>query len=117
KISEAEKLLEELRTKEPKADIFSFNTLIKVYCNDGKFDDAKRLYDELLKDGLKENRWTYEALIPVLCEKGDFDFALELCKKSLGLSCYLSAGILQVVVDGLVKQSKVDDANQLVELA
>ncbi|PIA58413.1 hypothetical protein AQUCO_00500380v1 [Aquilegia coerulea] len=117
KISEAEKLLGELRTKEPKADTFSFNVLIKSYCNDGKYDDAKRVYDELLADGHKENRWTYEALIPVLCEKGDFDFALKLCKKSLGLNCYLSAGILQVVVDGLVKQSKVNDANELVELA
>ncbi|KAF9589334.1 hypothetical protein IFM89_022670 [Coptis chinensis] len=117
KIKEAVKLVESLKTKETKPNTISYNALIRGYCNDGKLDEAKRVYDDLLKDELVPNRWTYEILLPAVCEKGDYVYALKLCEKSLENSCRIEAGLVQTVVEGLVKMSKVDEAKNLVSLA
>lgn len=116
--SEACSLFEELKTKETKPDTFTYNAMIKGYCGEGKLDDARKVYNELLEDGTcVENRCTYEMLIPALCEKGEVLFALKLCTKSISSNCYVSVELVQLVIDGLVKQGKVDDAEKLLELA
>ncbi|XP_010241042.1 PREDICTED: pentatricopeptide repeat-containing protein At3g13160, mitochondrial-like [Nelumbo nucifera] len=115
KTSEAVKLFDELKTRGVKPDIFSFNALIKGFCNEGNLEEAKKIYSELEKNDCTPNRPTYETLVPCLCEKEDFGLAFKLCKESLN-RCRVDAGLLQVVVDGLVKESKVEDAKKLVEL-
>ncbi|KAK9155942.1 hypothetical protein Sjap_003422 [Stephania japonica] len=118
KISEAVELVEELgRSSEIKPDIHSFNALIKGFCKDGNLEEAKRVYDDLLKKDCVPIRSTFEALIPSLCENGDFDLAFKLCKESMSRRCMLDVGVLQGVVDGLFKKSKVEEAEKLVELA
>ncbi|KAL5731052.1 hypothetical protein ACHQM5_003814 [Ranunculus cassubicifolius] len=118
KSSEAAKLFEDLKSMETKPDTFSYNVLIKGYCTDGKLDEAKKVYDELVNDPDNvENRWTYETLIPALCKKGEIDFALKLARKSILSNCFIHAASVQAVVDGLVKQSKMEDAEKFVKFA
>lgn len=116
-ISDAINLLEELKTREIKPDVITYNTLVKGYCQAGDLDVAKELYDRLMKSDCDPNRATYQALIPCICEKGDSDFALKLCKESLIESCYISVDIIQNVVNLLVKDSKVEEAKELLKIA
>ncbi|KAF9614251.1 hypothetical protein IFM89_016543 [Coptis chinensis] len=88
--------------------------IVIVKCN-GKLDEAKKLYDYMLKNDLVPGWVTFEALIPCVCEKGDLDLALKLCEVSLNSNCHISAGTMQVVVYGLVKESKIEEG--LVEIA
>ncbi|KAF8409444.1 hypothetical protein HHK36_005520 [Tetracentron sinense] len=116
KTTEAVKLVEELRSNGLEPDIFSFNALIKGFCNDGNLEEAQRIYNELRDNDCVPDRTTFQTLVPCLCEKGDFDMAFKLCKESIGRRLFVDAGLLQVVVDGLVKESKVEEAKKLVEL-
>ncbi|KAF9590764.1 hypothetical protein IFM89_038291 [Coptis chinensis] len=116
KISEAVELAKQLQSREVKPDHGTYNILIKCCCDVGNLDEAKRLYDQFLKSDFAPNWTTYEALIPCVCEKGDFNLALKLSQECLGSNCYLNADTVQVVVDGLVKESKVEEAKKLVEL-
>ncbi|KAF9588770.1 hypothetical protein IFM89_015497 [Coptis chinensis] len=117
KISEAVELVEQLGNNVEKPNLFTYNVLIKWYGNNGNLDEAKSVYDNMLKSDIVPDWFTFEALIPCVCEKGEFGLALKLCEKSIGSNCHVSAGIVQVVVDGLLKESKVEEAKGLVEIA
>ncbi|KAA8519936.1 hypothetical protein F0562_014154 [Nyssa sinensis] len=116
KMSEAVKLVEDLGTKELKPDIFSYNALIRGYCEDGDIEEAKRWYGQVANSGCASNKATFSMLVPFVCEKGDFDFAFLLCKKIFDVRCLVDVALLQLVVDGLVKESKIEEAKMLVEL-
>ncbi|XP_038987715.1 pentatricopeptide repeat-containing protein At1g55890, mitochondrial-like [Phoenix dactylifera] len=114
--SEAVELVDELSRVGPKPDTFSFNALIKGHCQDGNLEEAKRLYLDLTNNGCAPNRGTFETLIPSLCEAGDLDLALKCCNESMSRRCVVDASMLQEVVEGLVKLSRVEEAKKLVEL-
>ena len=59
---------------------------------------------------------TFAALVPFACEKADFDWAFELCNDIFNHKCRFQAALLQPVVDGLVKESKIEAATKLVEM-
>ncbi|KAF9589575.1 hypothetical protein IFM89_025701 [Coptis chinensis] len=103
-------LVEQLGNNVEKPNLFTYNVLIKWYGNNGNLDEAKSVYDNMLKSDIVPDWFTFEALIPCVCEKGEFGLALKLCEKSIGSNCHVSAGMVQVVVDGLVKESKVEEA-------
>ncbi|KAF9590762.1 hypothetical protein IFM89_038289 [Coptis chinensis] len=115
-------LLDEMEGKGLKPNLVTYNVLLhklyeEGYCKDGKMDGAKRVYEDLVKSDLGLNRWTYDAYLPFLCEKEDYDLALELCKKSMDNNCKIDGKLVQAVVDGLVKNSKLEAAKRLVSLA
>ncbi|KAJ0974811.1 hypothetical protein J5N97_016776 [Dioscorea zingiberensis] len=112
---EAVELVGELDNLGLKPDVFSFNAVIKGYLQDGKLEEAKKVYLELIKNDCAPNRWTFELLIPKLYEVGELDMALKLCYESLSRRCFVEAGVLQQVVDGLAKESRVGEAKKLVE--
>ncbi|KAF8414052.1 hypothetical protein HHK36_002051 [Tetracentron sinense] len=116
KMAEAVKLVEELGTWGLKPDIFSFNALIKGFCHNGNLEKAKMIYSELAQNDCVSNRSTFQTLVPCLCKNGDFELALKLCKESISSRSFVDVALLQVVVDGLVKGSKVVEAKKLVEL-
>ncbi|KAF9588526.1 hypothetical protein IFM89_013020 [Coptis chinensis] len=110
-------LVEQLGNNREKPNLITYNVLIKWYCNNGNLDEAKSVYDNMLKSDIVPDWFTFEAFIPCVCEKGDFGLALKLCEESIGSNCHVSACIVQVVVDGLLKESKVEEAKGLMEIA
>lgn len=116
RISKGVDLMEELETKGLKADVYSYNALIKGYCSEGDKEGARRWYVDLGKSGCVPDRATFVALVPFACEKADFDWAFELCNDMFNHKCRFQAALLQPVVDGLVKESKIEEAVKLVEM-
>ncbi|KAA8515439.1 hypothetical protein F0562_018950 [Nyssa sinensis] len=116
RISEAVELIEEMGRKGVKPDIFSFNALIKGFRDDGNLEEAKRWFGEIVRNDCCPDRSTVKMLLPFVCEKGDFDFAFELCKEVITRRFIIGTATMQLVVDGLVKESKMEDAEKLVEL-
>ncbi|KAF6147921.1 hypothetical protein GIB67_014501 [Kingdonia uniflora] len=117
KMSEAVKLVEELENNAGmKPDVFTYNTLIKGYCNDGNLDEAKRVFDALVKKK-STNRHSFCDIVHCLCEKGGLDTALEMCNVGLGTKGSVNVGSVQAVMDGLIKESRIQEAKKLVELA
>ncbi|PIA58415.1 hypothetical protein AQUCO_00500382v1 [Aquilegia coerulea] len=117
KMAEAVELVEKLGSSELEANHVTYNLLIEGYCNDGYSDEAKSVYDHMLKSGCIPNRTTFETLIPYIYEKGDLDLALKLCLDSVNSNCLIDVGVLQVVVDGFAKASRIKEAENFVKLA
>ncbi|XP_052200991.1 pentatricopeptide repeat-containing protein At3g13160, mitochondrial-like [Diospyros lotus] len=116
KMSEAVGLVEELGARGLKADVFSYSALIRGYCKDGNLEEVKRWFEVLAKGDCHPDRATFGAVIQFACEKDDLEWAFELCKDIFDRRCLVDGAVLQLVVDGLVKESKIEDAKKLVQL-
>jgi pentatricopeptide repeat protein len=116
RIVEAVKLVNEMESKGVEADVISYNALIKGFCNDGKLEETKWWYNEIRKNDCSPDWVTYMTLIPFLCEEGDFDMAHELCVEVINQELRIDIALLKRVVDGLVKEAKIEEAMELVEL-
>lgn len=116
RVKEAVKLLGEMEGKGCKPDVMSYNAVIKGFCDDGNAEEVKRWYKELRDKNCLPDRVTYVTIVPFLCQKGDFEMALELCTEVINTGLIVGAGLFKPVIDGLVKQSKIEEAKNLVEL-
>ena len=99
-----------------KPDVNTFNALIKGFCDLGDVAEAKKWYNRLLDSGETPNRITFSSLVPTFCDCGDYGLAFDLSKNMFNRQIVVDEALLQLVVNGLVKQSMVDEAEELVEL-
>jgi pentatricopeptide repeat protein len=68
-IAAAEAWMEQTK-KAGMADVVSFNTLIKAYLQNEKFDKARSMMEEMRKENLQPNRVTFNELINAMVTKG-----------------------------------------------
>lgn len=115
KIPEAMEVLEEIKTVGLEPDTLTFNALIKGYCREENLEEAKRLYKQMGKKGCCPDRHTLREFIPTLCKGGEFDFALHICITAIEDEFTIDVGIVQVMIDELVKASQYDKAKKLVK--
>ncbi|KAJ8437872.1 hypothetical protein Cgig2_031388 [Carnegiea gigantea] len=118
KVHEVVDLVTEMKSKGLKPDVFTYNTLFKGLCNIEKnLEEAKRWYGDMKKAKCVPNRLTFATLLIFACDKGDFLFASQLCRAMIYYQRELNDGtLLQKVVDGLVKQSNIEEAETLLQL-
>ncbi|KAF5728987.1 pentatricopeptide repeat-containing protein [Tripterygium wilfordii] len=113
RVKEAVEVFEEMRTKDVEPDVFSFNALIKGFAAVENLEEAKRWYGEIEKNDCKQNKESFAILVPFLCDNGDFDFAFKVCKDIFHRKKVVGETLLQNVVDGLVKESKIEEAEKI----
>lgn len=116
KIKDGVELFEKMKNEGVKPDMFTFNTLIKGFVDVDDLDEAKKWYTEISKSEHDPNKITYITIVPFLCKKGDLTSAFELCKDIFNIRCIVHPSILQLVVDSLVKQSMITEAEAIVQL-
>ncbi|WCJ25676.1 Tetratricopeptide repeat (TPR)-like superfamily protein [Euphorbia peplus] len=116
RMKEAVELIEEMQSKEITPDLYSYIGLIRGFVDDENLEEAVRWYGELKKNDYVVDKITLEKLGRFVCEKGEFCFAYEICAENTK-RLSIDAGLLQLVVDGLVKDSKVEDAEKLMQLS
>lgn len=117
-VTEAVKVVDEMRANGVEPDVRFFSLLIESFCKDGKVEEAKYWYHEMVRCGCVAGPATYGALVPFLCKKGDFDLAFKLCKDAIGgRSLLIGEGVLKRVVEALVAEGRVGEAEKLVGLA
>ncbi|CAL1372569.1 unnamed protein product [Linum trigynum] len=114
--TEAVGLLEEMKNKEIKPDAISFSVLIKGFIKEGNLEEVKRVYGEMQEAGFKPDKFGFSKLVPFACEKGDMGFASELAKDVFKAKRLLEEVLLQQVVDCLTKESKLKEAEEVVQL-
>ncbi|KAK6914334.1 Pentatricopeptide repeat [Dillenia turbinata] len=101
-------------------NIRTYNARLRGLIRETKMSEAVELFEEMKRIGLEPDLFTFnhlvEVLIPVLCENGEYEFALEMCIDGLNRSVHMDKALLQLVVDRLIKESKIKEAKKLVEL-
>ncbi|XVF87625.1 hypothetical protein PTKIN_Ptkin18bG0135200 [Pterospermum kingtungense] len=109
---EAVELWGKMESNGIKPDIRSHNILVKGYCNDGNLEQVKKWYIKLKKSNCLPDRVTYLTLVPFLCKKDEFEMAIELCKEAIDRRVVAETALM----NGLIEESMVDEAIQLMEL-
>ncbi|KAJ9168989.1 hypothetical protein P3X46_020461 [Hevea brasiliensis] len=113
---DAVELVEEMKDKGIKPSTISFNALIKGFVKEKNLEEAKRWYCEIGNSDCKPDKFTFATLIPFVCEKDDLGFAFELSKVIISRKLFVDKALLQRVVDGLLKESKIQEAKELAQL-
>lgn len=90
------------------------NVVINVFCNNGDLKEAKNWYAKLGQSDSTPNKATFAALIRLACKVGDFDWAIELFEQTIEEKCLVDPNVMQLVIHGLVKEKKIEDAKKLV---
>lgn len=116
RIKEAVELFGQLGSQKVKADVFSYCALLKGYCKEDNLDEVKRWYGELVENDCVPDKVVYWTVVSFACEKGDYDWAFQLCQDIFKRKCIVDTILLQRVVDGLVKESKIAEAKQVVQM-
>ena len=91
--------------------------MIKMYVDDRNWEEAERWYVKMVENGCYPDYATFEKLISFACDKDNLDFALELCKKAIASKVAIHNATMQRVVNVLAEHSKLEDAQELVNLA
>ncbi|CAN1222187.1 Pentatricopeptide repeat-containing protein At3g13160, mitochondrial [Linum grandiflorum] len=109
---EAVELLAEMEEEEGriKPDAICWHNVIMGYVKEANMEEAKSWYLEMKLRGCKPHRMTFSLLIPFACENGDAGFGLELAKDIFSMKHLVDVGLLQRVVDALVKEGRMDEA-------
>lgn len=115
KSAEAEELLGLMLWLKPTR--LSFNAIIRGFCKEENMDSTMRVYERMKcgEEGALPNFDTYIALIWALVEKGEFRYALEVCRECLKKNLAPPFQAIKGLIDGLVKNSRIHDAKNIVE--
>ncbi|KAI8574103.1 hypothetical protein RHMOL_Rhmol01G0328600 [Rhododendron molle] len=79
----------------------SYKLVLKAFCEEKKMDLAMELVNKMENEG------------GVM--EGDFDSALEMCKEIIKRGWFPPFEATEVLVNGLVKMSRADEAKEVVE--
>ncbi|GAA0168997.1 hypothetical protein LIER_23572 [Lithospermum erythrorhizon] len=107
-------LIEEMGNDGLKPDAISYNYLMTSYCKREMLDEAKKVYDDLEINKCKPNAATFRTLIFYLCKKGRYVIAHKVFKQSVEAHKIPDFDTLKILVEGLVKKSKMKEAKGMI---
>ncbi|XP_078429281.1 pentatricopeptide repeat 336 [Wolffia australiana] len=113
--AEARALLEGMLRRGMKPNAATYNHLIHGFCKQGDVGEAKRLFEEMGRKGCVADSGCYFTLIYFLCQAGEFEAALGVCRESMEKNWVPSFSVMRTLVQGLAKNSKVEDAREVVQ--
>lgn len=117
-----EELLDVMVAKGLRPSLGIFNEIVEGLCKEGDVGSAVRVSKRMRvmkrmngKDGVSPNANTYVVLIRSLVKKGEFGLGLEICRECLVRKFALPFEVMKGLVEGLVKNARVEDAKGIVE--
>ncbi|WOL06004.1 hypothetical protein Cni_G14736 [Canna indica] len=115
KPAEVLQLITEMEGAGIKPDKITYAFLITCHCNAGQYDDAKEVYRGLRNKGCSPNATMLRTFLTSLCENGDIDMGMEVFKDSVKLNKVPDFRTMKLLVEGLVKEGKVQEAKAVVD--
>ncbi|KAH9606706.1 hypothetical protein KSS87_003771 [Heliosperma pusillum] len=117
KISEANKVLDEMRKRGFQPSLRLFEAKVTALCKDGRVDEAGTVIEEemLKRDCVPDSR-VYSVVVKGFCSKGKSDSAirfLEMMDKQKGATP--DKETLSVMVDGLCLDGRFEEASKIME--
>ncbi|CAI9764988.1 unnamed protein product [Fraxinus pennsylvanica] len=97
-------------------DFFSYAILIRGYCEEGDLEGVKKWYGELVRSKCVPDRALFRVVLSSALDKGDYDWDFELYKEVFERKRLIDARLLQNVVDGLTKDSRIEEAKMVVKM-
>jgi pentatricopeptide repeat protein len=116
RLSQTADLIKEMVKASIKPDVYTYNDLIRGSVKADNVFEAKKWYNELANNMIKPVTVTFKIILPFALEKLDFKLGLDLCKDAMKHNATLDVIMVQKIVEGLVKESMIDEAEELVNL-
>ncbi|KAM1423168.1 hypothetical protein ACFX2I_005220 [Malus domestica] len=112
--SEAKALLDGMLSRGMKPNAVTFCHLIHGFCKEGNLDEAKNMFKNMVNRGFMPDANCYFTLVYFLSKGGEFESALRFAKESIEKNWVPNFGTMKLLVDGLVKASKVAEAREVI---
>lgn len=109
-------LMEEMKVHGLKLDISSYNYLFLSYSKKGMVEEARAVLRDLEKNGCLPNGSTFRMHMHHLCNCKDYDIAYQVFKESVKMDRVPQFRILKMVVEGLAKTSRKEEAKQMIQI-
>lgn len=93
----------------------SFNTIVNLYCKEGRLDNAYKLLYEAEKKGLESDKYTHTILIDGLCRTGNFKEAKQHLDYTTLMGFDSNLVALNSFINGLCKAGHLDHALRMFE--
>ncbi|KAI3745451.1 hypothetical protein L1987_58563 [Smallanthus sonchifolius] len=116
RIMDAIGLVGEMKRNEVSQDVYTYNGLINGFIKEDDLMEVKKWYAEMVENKIVPDSVMFRIIIAFACKKGDYKFGFELSKEGLIKGINVGRLNLQGVLDGLMKESSIDEAKELVEL-
>ncbi|KAJ0662710.1 putative tetratricopeptide-like helical domain superfamily [Helianthus annuus] len=111
----ARKLLDEMISKGVEPDSSSYNAIIFGFCKVGDLESARKVLEKMVSDGyVKATSFCYFTLMKHMVEEGELDGGLKVCKDIIEKKWVPPFEATKLLVNGLVTDSKADEANEIV---
>lgn len=112
--SRAKKLLDEMVSKGVKPNSATYGAIIFCFCKVGDLESAKKVLERMVSAGYALPP-SYFNVMRQMVEEGEFGLALEMCKEILSRKWIPPFEVMEGLVNGLVKISKIEEAKEVVE--
>ncbi|WOL13374.1 pentatricopeptide repeat-containing protein [Canna indica] len=118
---QAEELLNVMKSDGIEPSRISFNTLINGFIKEGNINSAMQVFERMKGtkmpkgSGISPNLKTYIMLLQGLVEEGEFEKAVGIYKECLNKKWPLPFQTVKVLIEGLAKNSQVDEAKYVIE--
>jgi len=96
-----------------KADIFSYNAVMKGLCTAAQWDDAGELIADMVRKECTPNEVTFNILINSLCQKGLVDRAIEVYEQIPKYGITPDIFTYNALMNGFSEQGRLNDALKL----
>lgn len=111
----AKKLLDEMISKGVEPNSSSYGAIIFGFCKVGDLESARKVLEKMESDGyVKAPSFGYYTLMKHMVEEGELDGGLEICKDIIDKKWVPPFEATKLLVNGLVKDSKADEAKEIV---
>lgn len=117
----AQEVLDVMISKGIHPNLTTFSTIISEYSAEGDVNAALVVYKRMKvmkrtnkSEGASPSADMYVRLVRGLVEKGEFGEALSICQECLNNKYALPFEVVKALIDGLVKDSRIDEAKDIV---
>ncbi|RZC50743.1 hypothetical protein C5167_019170 [Papaver somniferum] len=90
----------------------SFNSVLNVLIQEGRFDQALSFYSYVVGKGIPPNGLTFNLIIKTRCRMGLIDRAIETFRD---MSCIPDLYTYSTLIDGLCKENRIEEAITLLD--
>jgi len=103
----------ELRADGLQMNLVAYTSLIDAHARAGKMEQAKKLFEQMEEEGCEPNVITFSALVKGHCMAGDVDEAFSVFRSMLSRGLSADTVIFNTLLDGCVRHSRFEFADQL----
>jgi pentatricopeptide repeat protein len=117
KFDEAVSLLHEMLKQGRLPNVTTYSTLMHFLCQHGQVDNAFDLFERMQEQDTAADTVVYNILTSGLCRNGRVIEAFDLFRSMMtSEGCFPNSGTYQVLLDGLIRSKKFEEAKNLVSM-